>query len=196
MINRKKKKIIKYAVMDTETGGFDPVDNALLEVAIVGIDEDFEVVSKIEFLIKPGKGKRVHQSALDVNKIKMNVVEEEGIDVEDINEVIEEWFGKNRIMQPLIPVGHNYIKFDQKFLRVNIPGYSRFFSSDPIDTLVASRKYVSNSSKMTKANLGAMRTEFGIEMINNHRAMDDALVNVEVFKKLVELGYCEVPEMA
>ena len=196
MIQRKKKKPIRYAMMDTETGGFDPVDNALLEIAIIGLDEDLEIVDTLAFLVKPAKGKIIGQGALAVNKIDVEEAKRDGVDVEDIESRIEEWFHKNLIFQQIMPIGHNYVRFDQKFMRVNISGYPRFFTTDCIDTLPASKDYARKERKAIKANLGAMREEFGIQIVNTHRALDDCYVNVEVLKFLVKLGYCKLPVMA
>ena len=82
-----KDRFRKYlpVVVDLETGGFDPLKNAILEIAITLIEEEDEqlVVGETHrYHIQPYRGLEVEDESLEFTKIKLdhplrNAVEEE-----------------------------------------------------------------------------------------------------------------------
>jgi len=72
-----KDRFRKYlpVVVDLETGGFDPLKNAILEIAITLIEEEKEqlVVGKTHrYHIQPYQGLKVEDESLEFTKIKLD----------------------------------------------------------------------------------------------------------------------------
>ena len=70
-----KDRFRKYlpVVVDLETGGFDPLKNAILEIAIALIEEEdkqFVVGETHRYHIQPHKGLIVEDESLEFTKIK------------------------------------------------------------------------------------------------------------------------------
>lgn len=69
---------MRFLVIDTESGGLDPLRNALLEIGAVVVDESLNEIASFEALVAPAVGMTVEKTALDINHIDLAEVEKYG----------------------------------------------------------------------------------------------------------------------
>ena len=122
-----KDRFRKYlpVVVDLETGGFDPIKNAILEIAITLIEEEDEqlVVGQTHrYHIQPYQGLEVEDESLEFTKIKLdhplrNAVEEE-VALKELFKIINQTKNKYECSRAIL-VGHN-AHFDSSFLNAAI----------------------------------------------------------------------------
>ena len=124
-----KDRFRKYlpVVVDLETGGFNPKNNAILEIAATLIYEN-EETTKLEvgethrYHIEPYEGLLVEQESLDFTKINLNhplrnaVSEKEALD--DLFKIINKFRTENGCSRAIL-IGHN-AHFDHAFLTESI----------------------------------------------------------------------------
>jgi len=124
-----KDRFRKYlpVVVDLETGGFNPKNNAILEIAATLIYENSET-NKLEvgethrYHIEPYEGLLVEQESLDFTKIDLNhplrnaVSEKEALD--DLFKIINTVRTENGCSRAIL-IGHN-AHFDHAFLTESI----------------------------------------------------------------------------
>ena len=107
----------KILVIDTETGGLDSSEHSLLSIAGVALDIKNSTVHEIFNILVREPYLCVQKEAMEVNKINLNEIIQNGISptqaVEEIvNSINKEFpFGK-----PVVLGGHN-VSFDVSFLK-------------------------------------------------------------------------------
>ena len=109
-----KDRFRKYlpVVVDLETGGFDPLNNAILEIAITLIEEEDEqlVVGQTHrYHIQPYQGLEVEDESLEFTKIKLdhplrNAIEEE-VALKELFKIINQTKNKYECSRAIL-VGH------------------------------------------------------------------------------------------
>ena len=186
-----KEKFRKFlpVVVDMETGGFDPVNDALLEIAITLIDYDkeFRVGTTHRHHIIPFEGLNVSEESLEFTGIDLNHPLRNAVDekeaLKDLFSIINKHKNKYECSRAIL-VGHN-AHFDKSFLdaaveRNNIKK-TPFHKFSVIDT-------VSLGALATgQTVLARICDELSIEYDNNeaHSAAYDTKVTAEVFCKIV-----------
>lgn len=100
----------RYQLIDTETGGFDPVAAGICELAFIEVDEQFNVLDRQHSLIDPEKP--ISPSAAGVHGIRDCDVEDAPTMDEFISVVLEKHPWEDG---ELVFIAHN-AKFDYKFL--------------------------------------------------------------------------------
>ena len=172
-----------------ETGGFDPVNDALLEIAITLIDYDkeFRVGTTHRHHIIPFEGLNVSEESLEFTGIDLNHPLRNAVDekeaLKDLFSIINKHKNKYECSRAIL-VGHN-AHFDKSFLdaaveRNNIKK-TPFHKFSVIDT-------VSLGALATgQTVLARICDELSIEYDNNeaHSAAYDTKVTAEVFCKIV-----------
>lgn len=163
-----------FVCIDCETTGLDPVQDQVIEVAIIlfntqGILESYETLIDPNILIP--------ESSIAIHHITNEMVAGKP----KIQEVLGEVF---RIAGNRIIIGHG-VHFDIEILavaadRFGIPCTLR--SNKQIDTLRLARSY----GESPVNSLNQLRKHFNIEAEGAHRAMGDVVVNMEVFKYLIK----------
>ena len=122
-----KNRFRKYlpVVVDIETGGFDPEKNAILEIAITLIEEEYDKFYPGETFrhhINPFEGSIVEKESLDFTKIKLdhplrNAVDEQDA-LNDLFKIINKTKNKYECSRAIL-VGHN-AHFDKSFLDASV----------------------------------------------------------------------------
>lgn len=111
------KKNQTYLVVDTETGGLDAKKHSILSIAGVAWKANCEIEPLFDFYICEDKIETTKR-ALEVNKIDLEIVKEEGYGcyeaVREIKKALNKRFGHDR--KPLTLIGHN-ISFDVGFIK-------------------------------------------------------------------------------
>ena len=192
LLNQRFRKYLPV-VVDLETGGFDPINNAILEIAVtlIGQNDKYELVvlDTHRYHIDPYKDLIVEQESLDFTKIKLDhplrkaVSEKEALTelFKIINKAKSEYSCSRAIL-----VGHN-AHFDLAFIKESIKRNnikkSPFHPFSVLDTV----------------SLGAMHTQqtvlarvcesLSIDYDSNeaHSAAYDAEITAKVFCKIINL---------
>ena len=192
LLNQRFRKYLPV-VVDLETGGFDPINNAILEIAatLIGQNDKYELVvlDTHRYHIDPYKDLIVEQESLDFTKIKLDhplrkaVSEKEALTelFKIINKAKSEYSCSRAIL-----VGHN-AHFDLAFIKESIKRNnikkSPFHPFSVLDTV----------------SLGAMHTQqtvlarvcesLSIDYDSNeaHSAAYDAEITAKVFCNIINL---------
>jgi ribonuclease T len=122
-----KDRFRKYlpVVVDLETGGFDPLSNAVLEIAITLVEEEDDILvvgETFRFHIEPYEGLLVEQESLDFTKIVLdhplrNAVTEEHA-LKELFKIINKAKTKYECSRAIL-VGHN-AHFDSSFMNAAV----------------------------------------------------------------------------
>lgn len=169
-----------YVAVDTETTGLHPTENFLIEIGAVKFSRYGIIGEPFDILIKPPV------------EIPMYITELTGIDdfmvskcpsaAEAISKFLEYCGGNDTIL-----IAHN-APFDIHFInmeleRANMPA----LENQVIDTLVMSRTFHPDfkGTEDGPYRLQSLAKRYGINVLQAHRANDDARVCMELFQKLV-----------
>ena len=189
MLKERFRKFLPV-VVDLETGGFDPKNNAILEIAIQLIDENDSMLilgDSHRFHINPFDGLIIDNDALEFLKLDLNHPLRQAVDekfaLKEIFQIINKQKSKFDCSRAIL-VGHNAF-FDHSFLleackRNNIKK-SPFHSFSLIDT-------VSLGVLATKQTvLARICKELDVSYNNEeaHSAAYDAMVTAQVFCKII-----------
>ncbi len=177
-------------VLDVETGGLNPLQNSLLEIAIVLLDWKHGVLSCGEthtWAIAPHPDTRLDESAIEVLKFDpWNQERETKSEEQSIREcfrLVRKRLRTEGCMRAYL-VGHN-AHFDRQFLKVathrNGIGQDPFHDFTVIDT--ASLAGVAYGH--TVLQIACDRAGITYEKDKAHSAAYDAMVTAELFCRLV-----------
>ena len=192
LLNQRFRKYLPV-VVDLETGGFDPINNAILEIAatLIGQNDKYELVvlDTYRYHIDPYKDLIVEQESLDFTKIKLDhplrkaVSEKEALTelFKIINKAKSEYSCSRAIL-----VGHN-AHFDLAFIKESIKRNnikkSPFHPFSVLDT-------VSLGAIHTQQTVLARVCEsLNIDYDSNeaHSAAYDAEITAKVFCNIINL---------
>jgi DNA polymerase-3 subunit epsilon len=161
-----------FICFDLETTGLDPVNDRIIEIAIVKFTLDGTVES-FETLVDPEK--QIPQDSIEIHNITQDMVEGKPKIQEILPDILKKLAGH-------VIIGHG-IKLDLDFViqackRYDIP--TMLTSCRYIDTLRLARLYGQSPTN----SLEQLRKHFNIADEGAHRAMNDVVVNIDVFKYL------------
>ena len=180
----------KYLFADTETGGQNPLTDALLTVGLVA-ELDGVVLGTLHLKILPS-GLECKGPAMLVNKIDLVEHCKEAISREDaalaIKRFVRLHFGFPRMDNKPVPVGQN-VQFDLGFL---YKLFADFEMDEPFRTLPLDTMHITflmldlGLIEVKNAKLDTLMTHFGIEIPEEerHTALGDALATRQVFHAL------------
>ena len=163
-----------FICVDCETTGLEPATDRIIEVAAVLFRED-EILDKYETLIDPEvlilpESTMIHHITNDMVAGKPKI--------QEILPHVIKMIGRHLI------VGHG-IPFDIAFLSNSAKRFAipcNLPSHDYLDTLRLARLYGQSPIN----SLEKLREHFNIASEGAHRAMNDVMVNIEVFKFLTQ----------
>lgn len=164
----------KFICIDCETTGLDPLQDRVIEVAVMCFDGS-EVYAQMESLINPEC--EIPETSIAIHHITPEMVSGKPLIVQVLPEILE------MIGQHII-IGHG-VRFDIDILaaaaeRHGIPCKIR--QNPYLDTLRMARLY----GQSPVNSLEHLRMHFNIPLEGAHRAMSDVIVNREVFKRLAK----------
>lgn len=195
-------KTNSFIILDFETGGLDPKINAITEVAAVAIKGDtLERIDLVSTYVKPYGSYTYEEEALKATGITHADIES-GMEIKDVVGELLALFKKADLypgkgaLRPIC-VAHNS-KFDKGFLiqpfffckklkefEKALYGGTDFygnFQPEMIDTIPISRMAWGDDEDMTNYKLQSCITKAGIELNDAHRAINDTLATVDMFK--------------
>lgn len=167
---------VNYAVVDTETTGFDPAKgDRVIEVA-VAIVEDGQVTQTWSSLVNPGAG--VSPGATHIHRITREMLDKAPTFAQIAGELIA-------LLQGKVLVAHN-MRFDSKFLErefkligVEMPKEGRMC------TLEGSRYLM---PAQTSHRLGDLCEVIGVDLDGWHAAEADAVAAAKIHLHLLSLA--------
>lgn len=164
----------KFVCLDCEATGLEPKEDSIIELAVVKFDFNRSYVG-YETLVNPEC--LISEESQAIHRISQKMVSASPT----IREVLPKFL---ELIGDHIIVGHS-IQFDIEILneaakRSGIP--CQITKNKFIDTLRLARLY----GDCPTNSLEYLRQHFNIEGGVAHRAMSDVIVNIEVFKRLVE----------
>ena len=182
--------------VDIETAGLDPFRDEILQLAIVPLSAINFQLSAIQPLNIRIKALMPEKMSAEVRKIT-GLDPYEGLNLLDARQAVKEWLRENNI-EKIIPVGHNYTRFDGPFLRNSqAVNYDEAFSHHELDTLIIARfanklcefrRMEKRFSCLKLMNLAAdLRVSQTDACSKPHDALSDTTVAGEIFFKLLEL---------
>ncbi|MBP5157924.1 MAG: 3'-5' exonuclease [Treponema sp.] len=169
-----------FVAFDTETTGLKAENDEVLEIGAVKFNKDGLIGESFNRLIKPVKP--IPSFITAINHIDDEMVK----DAPPAAEVVKsfaDYVGKKSVL-----VAHN-ARFDVKFvnatlIRAGLPQLKNL----TVDTLTFSRwayPLLANEAEKGQYKLQSLARRFGIEVLNAHRAEDDARVCMELFLRIL-----------
>lgn len=163
-----------FVCVDCESTGLDPIHDKVIEVGAIRFTLD-QVLGMYESLIDPQC--EIPAESMAIHHITPEMLQGKPKEHEVIQDVMQ-FIGRATL------IGHG-ISFDLQLLdeAARRSGHSSSLITRPaMDTLRLARLY----GQSPKNSLEALRHHFAIPPETAHRAMDDAIVNMKVFKALVK----------
>ncbi len=163
-----------FTVVDLETTGLNPKTSEIIEIAAVKV-KDGVITEKFDTLIKPSIG-FIPENITKLTGITNPLV----IDKPKIEQVFPEFLD---FIKDSIIIAHN-AKFDLSFL--NETSYQltgKLIQNPVICTLILSSRLFPD---LRSKSLSHLAYYFNITYRRKHRALSDAEVTYELFKKIVE----------
>lgn len=163
----------EFVVFDIETTGFSNVNDKITEIGAVKI-KDFKVVERFSELINPQKD--ISYKIQELTGITNDMVK----DKPTIEEVLPKFldFCKGSVL-----VAHNS-EFDISFIKEKSRQQGLEFKNESIDTLSLARVLLPD---LKRFRLDVICKKLGIELLNHHRAVDDAEATSLMFLKFLEM---------
>jgi len=163
-----------FLCLDSETTGLDSKEDRIIEIACVKftLKENLETMESLVHPLRP-----IPEASTVIHQITDSMLEGKPTIEKVLPEILE--FCKGCTL-----VGHA-IELDLQFItqeafRNQIP--CNIAANPSIDTLRLARLY----GKSPSNSLEVLRSHFHIEERGAHRAMNDVLVNIDVFKQLIK----------
>jgi len=170
---------MKYLVFDTETGGLNSENDALISIGAILLDDDLQVVNTVYTLLKNEENKNIGEIALEVNGLSESLFKN-AISPKHF-QILWNWY---LIPQADIIIGHN-IAFDIGFMEAN--GFHTITKT--LDTMHLSW----DVWRKEKAKLGLVYERIGKEVENAHNALYDCEMVVDVLKWMVTNEFLSLP---
>lgn len=186
------KHLCNYFIADLETGGYSEKENPILEIAIIIVDQNMKEKERYNNFILPYKDLTITQSALDYTQISKEDLFSKGVDFKQVYRDIRDLakkYKEGKYNKP-VWVGHNWAKFDNKFMKqlfsFNKDDQDNYFEDFCADTLWMSRmKY--GHLETDSHNLDSACAKEGIELVDAHSAFADAEATLKLFSKYISI---------
>lgn len=151
-----------FAFVDTETTGYHPGKDRIIEIAIIRVDNG-KIIDEFKSLLNP----QTHVSPFIQSYTGINPEELEFAPTfYDVSDHVE------NMLKDAVFVAHN-VGFDLSHIRAEFRRIGRKFNNPYFCTVKLSRKLY---PQMGKHNLSRLIEYFNFECENRHRAYDDAFV--------------------
>lgn len=164
-----------YIVFDIETTGLDSFYDDVIEIGAIKVKNN-KIVSKFNSLVKPQK--EIDEYITELTGINNEMVKDAPT-IEEILPDFMDYIGND------ILIGHN-VNFDINFIYDNL--YRNKFDllvNDFIDTMRISRKLLPG---LPHHRLIDLAKYFEIDTTNNHRALKDCEITMNIYEQLKKLA--------
>ncbi|MCL2049796.1 MAG: exonuclease domain-containing protein [Defluviitaleaceae bacterium] len=171
--NAKKGAKKTYVVFDIETTGFSEVKDKITEIGAAKII-DGKIIETFGELINPQVGIPSHITK--ITKITNDMVKNK----KPISDVLPRFF---EFCKGATMVAH-HASFDVKFIKHNAKALGLEFNHEIVDTLSLARQLL---PRLENHKLPTVAKALKIDLLNAHRAEDDAMATAEIFLRLMEM---------
>lgn len=194
-------KVEKIVFFDLETGGFDPAQHAIIQIAAIAVDADsFDEVGTFEKKLKfPAEAST--QEALEVNSFDPDVWDRHAVGVDEAEQVFSAFLREHATKKCISRAGkpywvslgcaHNGSSFDGPFLKAWYGRRGKFMPMWPVvmDThQLALWVYQWRDDPPENFKLGTLAKHLGITVDGDlHDALTDVRVAVKVCQQLKEI---------
>ena len=176
-------------VIDTETGGLDPLHHSLLTVALI-VTRNLEIISSKEWHLKH-EDYHTTERALEINGIDIEMHDASATPAAEAISDMLDFLDHHRLPEErVVFFGQNTI-FDKQFLEEaveqsgHIKRYRSIVSHRYIDLMsITAFLNLTNHIKTNNLGLDAVITSLGVEQEQRHSALGDAHMT---FKALVSM---------
>lgn len=172
--------------IDTETGGLNPVEDALLTIHMSLRDPDLEELSCLDVKIHSGN-RNINRHAMLVNGINLYEHNKEALNSHEAAMLVTDYLKKSKAMSPggMAVVAH-YVEFDLGFMTQLLPTFRGGYGRGSICTRVLATTMMAGRYMVSKnASLQEVRQALGIEIeATAHDARGDVLVCVEIMRHM------------
>jgi len=162
---------MKYSIIDLETTGGKPEDEAITEIAVYQYDGN-EITDKFISLVNPERP--IHWYVQKLTGINNKMLRRAPKFYEIAKRVIE-------ITEGTVLVAHN-ASFDYRVLKKEFARLGYRFELPTLCTVKLSKEHF---PKLNSYSLGNLCKSLHIPVTNRHRASGDALATVELFKMIL-----------
>lgn len=192
--------------IDVETTGLDPYFHEIIQICILPLDSNFNPrkdVLPFYIEIQPEWPERISREAMKINKLDLAKIMERGHDKEKAKDLLQEWIEKLNLpytkygtRKKILSLGHCIASFDIPFIRqwLGVDLYNELFDHH-IRDIASVVMYLNDKAamhaediKFKKMRLAYIATAIGITHDRAHDALQDCLVEAQVWKKLVQQG--------
>lgn len=181
----------KLLLVDTETGGLDPVENSIFSVGMV-IWKDGKITDSMSVVIKEPNG-IVTSEAVKINGLTRERIESTGVSPAEAVSKITAFCRKNGIKWGAEIGGHN-VQFDVGFLKrlYKLAGVKYPFSHRVVCTQSAAIFLrLAGYLDINNTGLDALCEKFGItirmEGVASHDALEDVTATAHLLTALLDL---------
>ena len=161
----------EFVVFDLETTGFSNINDKITEIGAVKI-RDFEIVDRFSELVNPEKD--ISYRVQELTGITNEMVKDKPT-IEEILPKFMEFVGDD------VLVAHN-ADFDTGFIMQKCKEQGLEYKNKKVDTLMLARIMLPN---LKRYKLDKVAKEVGVQLINHHRAVDDAEATANIFIKFL-----------
>ncbi|MCI5648047.1 MAG: 3'-5' exonuclease [Fusicatenibacter sp.] len=159
-----------FVVLDLETTGLTPKKDRILEIGAVRV-QDGRITEKYETFVNP-----MIRVPMEITKLT-GITDEMVADAPDNKTAV---MGFLDFCGDLPLLGHN-ISFDYRFMKHSAVNLGASFEKEALDTLRIARYALPG---LESRSLEALCSYYGIFRKNAHRAMDDVLETLELYRRL------------
>lgn len=189
----------RMVIIDTETGGLDPLKSSLLSVAAVLLDDDLQIMDTREWFVKEDP-LILTEGAWKVNKIDPADIFERGVSALQVTDELSQFVKGHRCEKGKAVIGGHNVTFDIGYLRRleamaaredkrALGWYDSTFSFRFWDTFIVSRLlFLQGRMDKPLTSLSHSCNYFGIEIGNAHRALDDAIATAKLTQRLAGIS--------
>ena len=183
---------MRYFFIDTETGGLDPNNASLLQIAVVVVDDAFNIIDKLYLKTRPYYSVfMVHPKALDVNGIDIVQHARNAVSYEYASQKIKDFiYDHRKFDEYAVWAGWN-VQFDLKFLNhyiveADILTYRMFDAQSLFHFYVTHVKNEPCSMSLTNA-----AKYFGFDSDGLHKsALEDVLMTIKITQEIRDRIVC------
>lgn len=162
-----------YSVVDLETTGGKKNRDRVIEVGVVRYINNQEV-ARFHRMVNPQR--LIPRNITRLTGISQQMV----VDAPTFEQISDELF---QFLQGSVFVAHN-VNFDYGFLRAEYERLGQRLVLPKLCTVQLARKYFKGLSSYS---LAALCQHFSINLVNHHRAIDDAVAAGEILKRVVDI---------
>lgn len=185
------------AALDIETTGSFAGYHEIIQIAIVPMDEDLEImdVSPFNMFIKPEHPERAQRDATRAHGISLDSLENHP-SKEQVADALEEWFVNLHLPMDkrLIYLTQNGL-FDIPFCKcwLGETRFDRYFCWIGRDTMQFASGLNDQAAfkcqpvPFSGVGLKSLANTLGVELLNHHDALADAITTAKVYKELLRL---------